>query len=81
MAQDDEPVYARDEVVKEVTSPSELLTGLHIPKSALKLPLAGGWPDINSERYAWLKKDDTVLDLMRHLPYIYREGNSEGHEI
>ena len=81
MAQNSEPVYSRDEIVKEVNSFYELLTGLHIPESALKRPPTGGWPDITRERYAWLKKDDTVIDLKRHLPFIYKEDHSEGHEI
>lgn len=64
-----------------MTSFYELLIGLHIPESALKRPPPGGWPDINRERYAWLKKDDTVIYMMRHLPFIYREDHTEGHEI
>lgn len=79
--QNDEPVYDRDEVVREVTSFYEFLTNLHIPNSALKIPPPGGWPDITPERYAFLKKDDTVIDLIRHLPFIYKEEYSQGHEI
>jgi len=81
MAQDDEPVYSRDEIVKEVTSFYEFLIGLHIPESALKRPPPGGWPDITPKRYAFLKKDDRVIDLIRHLPFIYKEDHSEGYQI
>ncbi len=81
MAQEDEPVYSHDEVVREVSDLYDLLTGLHIPDSALYYPPIEGWEEIDSERYAWLNKDDTVIDLMRHLPYIYKDDHSEGHEI
>ena len=81
MASTDEPVYSRDEVVSEVTAFYEFCIGLWIPESALKRPPPGGWPDIDNKRYAWLGKDDTVIDLMRHLPFIYKEDHSKGHEI
>ena len=81
MAQDDEPVYSRDEVVQAVTSFYEFIVGLHVPESALKRPPPGGWPDIDDEDYEWLGKDDTVIDLMRHLPYIYKEDHFQGHQI
>ena len=68
-------------MVREVTSFYEFCVGLYIPESALKRPPPGGWPDIDNERYAWLEKDDTVIDLMRHLPFIYKEDQSIGHEI
>lgn len=29
-----------------------------------------GWQDINSESCAGMGKNDTVIDLLRHLPYI-----------
>ena len=64
--------YSRDEVVREVTSFYVFLTKLYIPFSAVRFPPPGGWPTIDTTLYAFLRKDATVIDLIRHLPYISR---------
>lgn len=81
----DQLVYSRDEVVSELTSFYEFLVGLHLPASAIKHPPAGGWPNITPERLASavpaMKKNDVVLDLIRHIPFVRREGRDEPYQI
>ena len=75
------PRYSRDQVIHEITSFYTFLTHLHIPPSELRFPPAGGWPSINAQSYSFLKKNDTVIDLLRHLPYFTREESACGPEI
>lgn len=75
-------IYYREQVVQEVSSFYSFLTKLHIPSDAsiVRYPPPGGWPSIDKESYALLKKTDTVIDLMQHLPYITR-AESDGYQI
>jgi len=68
------PIYSRDELVEELTSFYKLLIRLYLPVSSLNIPPKDGWPEITAERYAFLKKNDTVIDLMKHLPYIHQDS-------
>lgn len=45
--------------------PSDILT-----------PPAGGWPNINEANFAPLHKTDTVIQLLKHIPYL-RMGDSD----
>ena len=74
------PSYDRDDVVREITAFYTFLTKMYLPSELLRIPPPEGWSYITPERYAWLKKTPTVIDLMRHLPYISREDN-DGHKI
>ncbi|KAK1843719.1 hypothetical protein CCHR01_13676 [Colletotrichum chrysophilum] len=72
---DEVPSYSRDEVVAELSSYYEFLTRIFLPPSVVRYPLEGGWQHINRD---WMNtfalgKNDTVLDLMRHIPYIRRD--------
>lgn len=64
----------REELVSELTSFYEFLVGLHLPADALKRPPPGGWPDINQKELGYLNKDDDVIDILKHIPYIRRDG-------
>ncbi|KAF3806044.1 hypothetical protein GCG54_00004369 [Colletotrichum gloeosporioides] len=69
------PSYSRDEVVAELSSYYEFLTRIFLPPSVVRYPPEGGWEHINRD---WMKtfalgKNDTVIDLMRHIPYIRRD--------
>lgn len=68
-------VYSRDEVVSALTSFYEFLVGLHLPSSALKYPPPGGWPNVTPKKLAFLEKNETVVDLLRHIPYIGLDNN------
>lgn len=37
-------------------------------------PPPGGWPNITRENFACLGKNDEVIELLRHLPYIRMDG-------
>ena len=67
--------------MEEVTSFYKFVTNLHIPSSEFMQAPPDGWPSITPERYAWLEKDPAVIDLMRHLPYIYKEDYHYSYEI
>jgi hypothetical protein len=67
-----ETVYSRDEVVSALTSYYEFLVKLHLPPNVLKYPPPEGWPIF--EGYLDPPKDETVLDLLRHIPYIAGGG-------
>lgn len=62
--------YDREEVVAAVTSFYKFLVNTHIPASALKWPPQDGWPELTDEWLSFMDKDATVMDLIRHLPYI-----------
>ena len=77
----EETTYSRDEAVSAFTSFYEWLVKLYLPASALKYPPPGGWPEISPEYLAFLKKNDTVVDLLRHLPYIQRDEEFNPYQI
>ncbi|RYP75806.1 hypothetical protein DL770_007323 [Monosporascus sp. CRB-9-2] len=62
--------YSRDEYVAAITDFYTVVTNLHIPRSTLKHPPPGGWPNITPESCAGFGKSDFVVDLLKHLPYI-----------
>ncbi|KDN69423.1 hypothetical protein CSUB01_05340 [Colletotrichum sublineola] len=69
-----EPSYSRDELVSELTSYYEFLTQIYLPPEVIQYPPEGGWEHITPEfvKSFCLGKNDTVTDLMRHIPYIRR---------
>lgn len=81
MTDEQSTTYSHDEIVSELTSFYEFLVGLHLPPSALKIPPPGGWPDLTPEYLAFLKKNDTVVDLMQHLPYIRQDQEYTPYQI
>lgn len=80
---DDPPGYSRDEVVAEVTSYYEYLATLYMDEDAILYPPTTGWPSITRENqhFAWLNKTDTVINLLRHLPYVRRGKEEEPQQI
>ncbi|KAF6810143.1 hypothetical protein CPLU01_15373 [Colletotrichum plurivorum] len=68
----EEPTYSRDEFVSELTSYYELLTHLYLPPEVVRYPPPGGWEHITPDfvKSFFLGKNDTVADLMRHIPYV-----------
>ncbi len=74
-------MYSRDEFISEITSFYQFLVKLHLPSSAIKYPPPGGWPDITPQYLAFLKKNDTVIDLIQHIPFVLRDDNNEPYQI
>ncbi|UQC89213.1 uncharacterized protein CLUP02_14741 [Colletotrichum lupini] len=69
-----EPSYSRNELVSELTSYHEFLTRLFLPPEVVQHPPEGGWEHITPDfiKSLCLGKNDTVADLMRHIPYVSR---------
>ncbi|WQF85633.1 hypothetical protein CDEST_10647 [Colletotrichum destructivum] len=68
--------YDRDEFVRLLTDYYDFCNRVFWNATVVQAP-AGGWPSINQETLAALKRNDTVIDLLRHIPYVnYREGAS-----
>ena len=76
-----QPTYSRDEVVSALISFYEFLVGLHLPAPAIKYPPPGGWPDITPQYLAFLKKNDIVVDHIRHIPFVQRDNSFEPYQI
>ena len=75
MATKNQITYSRDEVVSELTSFYEFLVELYLPSSALK------YPPPTPEYLAFMKENDTVVDLIRHIPFIRPDEDSEPYQI
>jgi hypothetical protein len=70
--------YSRDETVSAIKSFYEFLTTLPgLLTSAIQDAPPNGWPEIDSNTLAPLKKNEAVIDLLRYIPYI-DNNNSRG---
>ncbi|KAK1574651.1 uncharacterized protein LY79DRAFT_565373 [Colletotrichum navitas] len=69
-----QPSYSRDELVSELTSYYEFLTQIYLPPEVIQHPPEGGWEHITPDfvKSFCLGKNNTVADLMKHIPYIRR---------
>lgn len=66
---------SRDETVKAIlTFYRQLIRHPHLDETALKIPPASGWDNIDQEALQAIGKTDTVIDLLRHLPYFDGRG-------
>lgn len=73
--------YSRDATISAVHSFYTFLTTLpKLSASSILTPPPDGWTDISATSHAILHKDATVIDLLRHLPYI-REDNEGSKQI
>lgn len=77
----DESPYDQDEVVAELLSFYEFLLGIHLSDNALMRPPPGGWPNISQEDLDFLEKDDVVISLLRHIPYIRQDTENDGPQV
>ncbi|KAK1716471.1 hypothetical protein BDP67DRAFT_564214 [Colletotrichum lupini] len=63
--------YSHKATVAAIISYYELLARVHPDiVSSLDYPPSGGWPQIKSESFSILGRNDTVIELMRHIPYF-----------
>ncbi|KAF2814096.1 uncharacterized protein BDZ99DRAFT_567781 [Mytilinidion resinicola] len=69
-----------NEIVGAVASFYDFLANLHIPRSALKYPPYGGWPDVDGSSYR-PPKNEAALDVIRHLPYLHSDQNGDDHQV
>lgn len=63
--------YSRDITIKAILSFYNYFATLPSlsPSEIVEAP-PGGWPEITPETLAALKKNDDVIDLLKHLPYL-----------
>jgi hypothetical protein len=73
-------MYSRDETVKAITAfYQHLIKHPYLPESALLIPPPSGWDTIDDKALRTIGKTDTVIDLLRHLPYLC--GKNDGWTI
>lgn len=73
-------IERRTEICAQLLKYYEFLIALYLPEAALKRPPEEGWSFVNAERFAFLNKTDTVIDLYKHLPYISQDED-ESYKI
>ncbi|KAF2127847.1 hypothetical protein P153DRAFT_294859 [Dothidotthia symphoricarpi CBS 119687] len=66
--------YSRDATVAAIRDYYRFLVAMYLDESEVIEPPEGGWPSINSNTWENLDKTDTVISLLRHLPYIRDNG-------
>ncbi|CAK7219529.1 hypothetical protein SCUCBS95973_003846 [Sporothrix curviconia] len=78
----DDIAYSRDECVQAVGDYYRFLTQMYLDEDDFVYPPddGNGWPSINKENLADVNKDETVLDLLRHLPYVREDPLGGGSE-
>ncbi|KAG9850865.1 hypothetical protein KCU98_g7053, partial [Aureobasidium melanogenum] len=65
--------YDRDVAVEAIRSYYKFLTTIPaIQASNILEPPTDGWPSLTTKSLAALGKDEVVIDLLRHLPYVGR---------
>ena len=67
--------YDLEETIETITNFYKFLTELpYIQPDEILFPPSGGWPNIAVERLSCLDKNEEVIDLLVHLPYISVPG-------
>jgi hypothetical protein len=73
-------MYSRDETVKAILALyQQLIKHPYLDESALLIPPPSGWTTIDETALRAIGKTDTVIDLLRHLPYL--SGKDDGYTI
>jgi hypothetical protein len=70
------PTYNQQEIIAGLTEFYQFLSTLpYIEPAAVLIPPSTGWPNITRENFSTLHKNDVVISLLRHLPYIDLSGH------
>lgn len=70
------PAYDRQEIITGLTDFYHFLSTLpYIEPAAVLTPPSTGWPNITRENFSELGKNDKVISLLKHLPYIDLSGH------
>ena len=73
-------MYSRDETVKAILAfYQQLIKHPYLDSAALLIPPPSGWTTIDEPALRAIGKTDTVIDLLRHLPYL--SGKDDGYTI
>ncbi|KAI6778096.1 uncharacterized protein J7T54_001516 [Emericellopsis cladophorae] len=62
--------YSQEDTVRAFGDYYAFLAKMYVGESLILNPPSGGWPSITKERYRNMRKTDTVIELLRHLPYL-----------
>lgn len=73
--------FSRERFIAEVTAYYNFLANIYLPASAIKRPPASGWAEVTPEYLSCLHKNETVIDLIRHLPLIERDEYDDPYQI
>lgn len=65
-----EQAFDREEFVSELTSYYEFLVKMYLTESKLKRPPEGGWPSLTPDKLEFMGKNEDVMYIMQHIPYI-----------
>lgn len=68
----DEISYSQDECLAAIYDYFKFITAMFLDEAIVKYPPPGGWPSITPENMQSLGKNDKVISLLRHMPYIER---------
>lgn len=66
----DEVSYSRDETVAAIRDYYQFLVKMFLDEASVIEPPEGGWPEITADALRGMGKTDTVIELLRRLPYI-----------
>jgi len=73
-------MYSRDSTVTAITALyKHLIKHPYLDASALLFPPPTGWTTLDETALRAIGKTETVIDLLRHLPYL--DGKGSGHMI
>ena len=62
--------FSQEACVAAVRDYYRFLAQMYLDESAVIEPPEGGWPEITADSLQNLGKNDAVISLLRHLPYI-----------
>lgn len=72
--------YSREECVQAVRDYFQFLAQMYLDESDFVSPPEDGWPSINEDNLAGVEKNETVLDLLKHLPYVRQRSTVGGSD-
>ncbi|KAH8728895.1 hypothetical protein GQ44DRAFT_737117 [Phaeosphaeriaceae sp. PMI808] len=70
MPQLEEVIYSEAACATIFSNYFKFFTKVYLDDTAVEWPPEGGWPTITTDAFGSLEKSDTVIPLLRHLPYI-----------
>jgi hypothetical protein len=75
-------IYDPDAIKTALSTYLHALSKLpYIEASDIVYPPATGWPNISATNFAPLGKNETVIALLKHLPYLRNPGLPKGYAI
>ena len=76
-----EIAYSRDATVAAFRDYYRFLTKMYLEESDVIEPPEDGWPTITPAILEGMEKDDEVIELLRHLPYIRSGSDGDSPDV